>query len=289
MKIFLCALSDPLSEESVFQLENLACTLEKLGIECKGMQTLMTEDPRQKAQIFNEAVRSGQYDWIFDVSGGNLANLCLPYLDYGAYRNSYCLFAGYSDLSCILNALYTKTGRPSLLYALYYTSDLSILTDLLFSEKKQLQYKKERSHRKENKAFSGIDFYSPDGRKVILPESAVYAGGNLRCFLKLAGTEYFPDLKNKWLIVEGMGTGKEEFLSLMMQLKCMGVFEEISGIVFGVFSRILSSMNPEDYPRFLERSLEELQIHLPWVYTYQIGHLENEKPILLYASQQDPE
>ena len=53
---------------------------------------------------------------IFDISGGDIANELLPYLDFDAIAASGKLLWGYSDLTTILNAVYARTGRPCVLY-----------------------------------------------------------------------------------------------------------------------------------------------------------------------------
>ena len=53
---------------------------------------------------------------IFDISGGNLANELLPLLDYPLIKGSQKPFWGYSDLSTIINAIYTMTGNASYLF-----------------------------------------------------------------------------------------------------------------------------------------------------------------------------
>ena len=58
----------------------------------------------------NEQVKA-----IFDVSGGNLANQILEFLDF-EHKKSGVQFWGYSDLTVVLNALYTKAGKSSWLY-----------------------------------------------------------------------------------------------------------------------------------------------------------------------------
>ena len=53
---------------------------------------------------------------IFDVSGGDVANGILPYLDFSVIEKSRAVFWGYSDLTTIINGIYRKTGRSSVLY-----------------------------------------------------------------------------------------------------------------------------------------------------------------------------
>ena len=58
------------------------------------------------------AYRDPEVKMIFDLSGGNLANDVLPFLDYSIIENSDKLFVGYSDLTCIINAILCKYIHP---------------------------------------------------------------------------------------------------------------------------------------------------------------------------------
>ena len=51
-------------------------------------------------------------------------------------------------------------------------------------------------------------------------------GGNIRCFLKLVGTKYFPEVENKVLFIEGLGTSIEGLVTHLAQLKQIGVFDK---------------------------------------------------------------
>ena len=55
-------------------------------------------------------------DVIFDISGGDLANGVLKYLDFDIIAKSKAEFWGYSDLTTIVNAIYSQTGKYSMLY-----------------------------------------------------------------------------------------------------------------------------------------------------------------------------
>ena len=70
----------------------------------------------------------------------------------------------------------------------------------------------------------------------------ILLGGNLRCFLKLAGTPYFPDLDGKLLFLESLGGGPELIASLLAQLSQLGVFQKIAGLLLGTFTEL--SKNP---------------------------------------------
>ena len=65
-----------------------------------------------------------------------------------------------------------------------------------------------------------------------------WAGGNLRCFLKLAGTPYWPDLKGKALVVESLGGSLLSLATSLAQHRQIGSFDAIAGIVVGQLTEI---------------------------------------------------
>ncbi len=64
----------------------------------------------------------------------------------------------------------------------------------------------------------------------------VVVGGNIRCFLKLAGTRYFPDLWDKILLLEAYGGEVPQMATYLAQLKQLGAFEKVGGILLGTFT-----------------------------------------------------
>ena len=70
-------------------------------------------------------------------------------------------------------------------------------------------------------------------------------GGNLAVLCGLLGTPYFPDLTGKILLLEDIGEPLYKIDRMLMQLKLSGVFEKVSGILFGEFTAIVESENPD--------------------------------------------
>ena len=71
---------------------------------------------KERANALMSFYKDAEIKGIFDISGGDVANGILPYLDYDVIANSPKIFLGYSDLTTVLNAIYQKTGRASVLY-----------------------------------------------------------------------------------------------------------------------------------------------------------------------------
>jgi len=62
-------------------------------------------------------------------------------------------------------------------------------------------------------------------------------GGNLETFLALAGTEYMPSTKDAILLIEAsFNETPGQFDRNVTQLRHMGVFKDISGLIVGQFS-----------------------------------------------------
>ena len=58
----------------------------------------------------------------------------------------------------------------------------------------------------------------------------IVVGGNIRCLLKLAGTEYWPNMDGKILFLEAYGGEVSQIAALFTQLEQMGVFKQVEGI-----------------------------------------------------------
>ena len=98
-------------------------------------------------------------------------------------------------------------------------------------------------------------------------------GGNLRCFLKLAGTGYMPDLCGKILALESLHGTPAQVLSGFCQLGQLGAFEAVSGVLLGTFTAL--GPGPERAYELLCRALDgrvRLDRVLPVAATDRLGH-----------------
>ena len=106
----------------------------------------------------------------------------------------------------------------------------------------------------------------------------IVVGGNIRCFLKLAGTEYFPNLDNKVLFLEGMSTTIEGLITLLTQLKQIGVFNKISGLLLGTFTKTEQNLQNEDIYEILKDFVPE---NIPIAKTTEVGHSKDSKILVI--------
>ena len=118
----IVACSNGLSLESKVYLNDIKKVLDELGLRVVFSEKLFKEKDIfngtniEKAQVLMKFFKDKDIKAIFDVSGGDLANGILEYLDYEEIRNHYKPFFGYSDLSVVLNTLYSKSNVCSYLY-----------------------------------------------------------------------------------------------------------------------------------------------------------------------------
>ena len=207
----------------------------------------------QRGEAVNIMFRDPQVEAIFDLSGGDLANEILEYLDYPSIADSHKQLWGYSDLTTILNAIYTKTGSTGVLYQ---------IKNLVgpYGEDQQARFFSEN-----HKALFELPVQFLRGEQM----EGTLVGGNIRCLLKLAGTEYFPDLTGKLLLLEANSGRVPQMTAYLSQLRQMGAFHQIKGIVLGTFTQ----MERENcQPTMEELVLERVDGDIPVVKTDKVGH-----------------
>lgn len=219
----------------------------------------------ERAKVLMEFYKDNEIEEIFDISGGDIANGILPYLDYELIKKSSGRLWGYSDLTTVLNAIYAKTGKPSVLYQ---------IRNLIYEFREQ-----QISDFKNTVMGNRADLFNLNYRFVRNSSmQGVVVGGNIRCFLKLAGTEYMPDLEDKILLLESRGGSIPQIETYLCQLYQLGAFDKVAGILLGTFTQ----MEMEDCFPDIETLIKKfVKADLPVAITKDIGHGTNSKGIVI--------
>lgn len=106
----------------------------------------------------------------------------------------------------------------------------------------------------------------------------IVIGGNIRCFLKLAGTEYMPDFKGKILLLESYHGTAPQIETYLRQLQQLGAFQKAAGILLGTFTQ----MQAESCVPTVEMLVQEIAGRdLPLAVTPDIGHGTDSKGIII--------
>ena len=198
---------------------------------------------------------------IYDISGGDIANQLLPYIDFDSVAKSKAVFWGYSDLTTIINAINTLTGKESVLYQ---------VKNMVWGDATEVQ--RNRFFNREELFHPRFSFYQGDSME------GVVVGGNIRCFLKLAGTKYFPDLQGKILFLESLGGFQAQMAAYLAWLQQLGAFEKVNGILLGNF-REMEKAGCE--PEIVELVKGYAGPALPIAKTGEIGHKNDSKAIVI--------
>ena len=267
----IIVLSNALREFRKEQMEDLQQLLEKWGLKVVispyiyRHETLYAASDQERAKILMDFYQEDEIKAIFDVSGGDLSNGILPYLNFEIIKNNPKAFFGYSDLSVILNALYTKTGHQNYLYQIR-----NLVDDCAEIQQKEFY---ETFFRQEETIFPQ-KFEWLQGRSCL---EGIVVGGNMRCLLKLAGTPYFPNMEGKVLLLEGLSGGVGKMSTYLNQLKQMGVFNQINGIILGTFTEMEEKNELPNIATLVKTIVNNEE--LPIAVTKQIGHGKDSKAI----------
>lgn len=270
MKAALVGCSNPLKEAYLPIVDQLAKILEDRGLEVVVSQFL-TDDTLigrggKRARELESFFLDPEMGHIFDISGGDLANTVLGYLDLDQIKDSQAVFYGYSDLTTILTAL-AKNGNQAVNFQL---RNCLVNKDLL----KSGYFDRLLAGKEAAKELDELEVTFVRGSEMAGP---VY-GGNLRCLLKLAGTPYWPDFTGSILLLEAYRGQPELVASLLEQCRETGIFNQISGVLLGTFSE-LDKLKDSQLPE--EILLDLLPTNLPIAKTEFIGHRPDAKAIRL--------
>ncbi len=209
----------------------------------------------ERARELHKLYLNKEIEMIFDISGGDVANQILPFLDFKLISENQKPFVGYSDLTTILNSIYALTGKRGVLFHLNQ--------DLRQFERCFIQG--------EHPSLTG-DFIT--GAPNL---SGTLIGGNIRCFLKLAGTKFMPDFKQKIILFEALSGDEAKMATYIAQYEQLGAFSECKGLLLGQFT--------EAEERGLRPQIDRLFIEvgekygIPVFKTNQIGHSNDAVPI----------
>lgn len=268
-KVALVCCSNGLKRNCEENIRLLCKYLEVQGMDVEISPYLYADDSvfsgtgKERAKALMDFYAREDIKAIFDVSGGDLANEILPHLDFSIIAREQKVFWGYSDLTTVINAIYAKTGKSSVLYQ---------IRNLVREQEEEQRRWFEAALKGENEDLFSYrtNFLQGDVLK------GTVVGGNIRCLLKLAGTPYFPDMTGKVLLLESRSGQVPQMVTYLNQLMQMGVFRKISGILLGTFTEMEEKVCTPDIGQLV---LHYAGRHIPVAKTENIGHGADSKAI----------
>ena len=263
-KIGIISCSNGLSIKNKNIIEELKLNLKSLDIEMVEGDTLYAKEynlfsgtVEEKSRALEKLFLDKDIKMIFDISGGDLANEVLDFLDFNLIKENPKPFFGYSDLTVLLNAIYSQCDITT------YNYQLRNLVGKLKEEQMQ-NFKASFIEGKED--IFNLDYKWINGSYL----EGIVVGGNIRCLLKLAGTKYMPNFKDKILFLESFSGNSAKMVTYITQYKNLGVFNEVKGIILGEFTEMERENLKPDIVEILKRVIGE--INIPILKTRDLGH-----------------
>lgn len=270
-KVVLVCCSNGQSRRNEGIIKQLETVLQQAGLTAVCSPYLYEKDSvfsgtgKERAESLMQFYQDDSIRAVFDLSGGDLANEILSYLDYEIIACNDKMFWGYSDLTTVINGIYAKTGKASVLYQ---------IKNLVSKDAKEQLENWRRT------VLHGEDDLFAFPYRMIQGESmqGIVVGGNIRCLLKLAGTEYWPDMTGKVLLLEALHGTVPQMVAYLNQLAQIGVFEQINGILLGTFTQ-MEEENTQ--PGIVELVKQYAGTEIPIAKTEEIGHGTDSRAIMI--------
>lgn len=179
-----------------------------------------------RAKEFMQFIADKSVHGIVTMRGGWGCQRILDRLDYSVIAANPKVIMGFSDITSLINAIYTKTGLVTYHGPCGYSSwgDFTlgeVMRALVIG--KPFSMSNPTDYRKDLKTWvSG----KADGELI---------GGNLTILVAMIGTAYEPKWGGKILFLEEIGEEPYRVDRMLWQLKQGGVFERVNGLVLGSF------------------------------------------------------
>ena len=247
--------SDPLKDiEKDKQFDSGIKFLKNMSFNIILGKNLSSIDPEKRAEDINNFFKDKKVKAIIASQGGDTSEELLPFVDFEIIKKNPKILLGISDITVLLNAINTKTGLIT-----FHGNDVKYGFGRNPTEYDKTEFSRILMNGSKGEIPANLE------RKTIRSGKAEgkLIGGNLYCLLKLANTEYWPDLEKSILFLEGYDFEKEDCESQLEKLKKLNVFDKIKGVIIGyIYS--LQKLNPSS------KQMEEILLEITKDYDFPI-------------------
>ena len=198
-----------------------------------------------RAADFNAAFANNEIKAVIALKGGWGAARILPYIDYEMIAQTPKVLLGYSDITSLLNAINLKTG----LMTFHGPTAGSPWSNFSANNVRKIIFDGARQYMKNPQEKENFLTVRKNRTETIIPGLAEgrLIGGNLTVLTALQGTPYFPDIKNKILMLEDIGENIYRVDRMLTQLALGGHLKDCAGIVFGGMTDVESGERLGDF------------------------------------------
>lgn len=225
--------------------------------------------PQERADDVNSFFADPNTTMIWCSHGGDTANQVLEYLDFDLIKRKPKIFMGLSDNTVLLNSIYSQAGLIT-----FHGTDFK-------AGSKGKWFSAEFTKSEFRKVFIEGEIGEVGRirkRGCVRSGKAIgrIIGGNLPALMKMAGTKYLPENKGAILVIEGRDTTIKDAIFKLTQIKQMGIFENLAGIVVGyIYSFDKEKQFDRDGKRvYFEDIVLDITKHydFPILKIYEFGH-----------------
>ena len=253
----------------------------------KSFQGYRAGDSEKRAEEFMQLIEDDSVDILMPTAGGEVSSSILSYLDYGKIRKARKLITGFSDASAIHMAILSQ----SKLKTMYGPSLVPVFGDwpkisgyslnsffrCIGSSQENLNPPKLSSNQDQNSSETAWKdkhrvYKNNLGWKFLRAGSCIgyLLITNLSSLLSLSGTKFFPEIKNKILVLEQSDINLSEQERQFNHLKNLNIFRQIKALVI---SKSKNNDTEEYQKKYEDIILEFVDNHkIPIVMEFDCGH-----------------
>ncbi len=228
----------------------------------------------ERLQDFHDMFKDKDIKAVICVRGGYGTIRLLDKIDYGLIKKNPKIFVGYSDITALQLALFTKTGLITFsgpMAAVDMSGEVDPYTQEIFwrmiTSNKKIGKLKNPNQEKTNNLTKG----KATGRLL---------GGNLSIVGSLIGTPYLPKFDRSILFLEDVDEKPYRVDRYFSQLKYAKIFEKMAGLVLCNFTDC-----EETDPTKKSLTINEVvfdyfsQLRKPIIYNLIYGHIKTKNTI----------
>lgn len=215
-----------------------------------------------------------EVDGILCIRGGYGCTRILPKINWELIKNNPKVFAGFSDITALLNTMQQKTG----LVCFHAPVGTTLDTDY-----NREQFQKVINGKGKNTTLTPYPYhqeeknYGAEFTPYTICEgeaTGILTGGNLSLLAAMTGTPFEPDYTDKIVFIEEIEEEPYRIDRMLTQLRQSASFNRAKAIVLGIFNGCNTARNPESF------SLKEVltdrlaDMNIPIAYGLPIGHID---------------
>lgn len=260
------AMRDPKTLSGFIQI------MEKQGFNVRVGQTVnktfgyLSGSDDDRADEFNDFVSNPSIKAILFVKGGWGCGRVLDKINYEQLKKNPKIILGFSDMTSLLNAIYQETG----LITFHGPVGNSSWEKFTLSSFQEIVCRGGDSFQKPE--LPQLQSFSTWQSGEVIGE---LIGGNLTVFCSLLGTPYWPSCTGKILFLEETHEEPYRIDRMLNSLRLAGVFDQVSGVVFGQFNAC-NAENPQESFTLEEVVRQQLNGYsFPIIWGAPIGHVKD--------------